>query len=503
MREGRALEVTDLVVGYRTPRGESTILGGVSLAVEAGEVVGVVGESGSGKSTLVSAIIGTLAPNVTVSSGGITIRGRDMLTASLTARREVRRSELGVVTQNPITAMDPTRKIAKAFADLGVDDATARVALIDVGLLDADRVLASYPHQLSGGMAQRVGIALASVNGAAVIVADEPTSALDAEVGDAILGLMVATARASKAALLIVTHDLDVVRRFCDRALVMNAGIVVESGPSEEILTRPTHPYTKTLVDATANLVAQPRTRRETGEPLIRLDDVDVAFVSGPAWRRHRSHALDGLSLSVHHGEMLGVVGASGSGKSTLCAVLLGLVTPTRGSASMAGKPLRRALREQRGAIQVVLQHPDWALNPSLKVGASIAEPLAVVEGISGSAARTRVADMMSRLELHPDLADRFPHELSGGQRQRASIARALIARPEFVVFDEAVSSLDVSVQAQVLREISRLHAELGFTAIFVSHDHQAVEYVSDRVVALADGHLAEAHPGGLEEEPR
>jgi peptide/nickel transport system ATP-binding protein len=479
------VEISDLRVEYRTRDGFVKSLSGVDLNVTAGQVVGIVGESGSGKSTLASALIGTLAPNAVV-TGTVIVAGTPMLTAPLEARRRVRRDNLGVISQNPITSMDPTRTIGKAFADVGASVTEASAALKSVGLSDPGRLLSSYPHQLSGGMAQRVAIALAVIRHPKLLIADEPTSALDAEIADTVLEILVETARRQGAALVLVTHDLTIVERYCERVVVMKNGEVVESGRVADVLTNPEAEYTRALLGAMATLHGQPpRDKEPSGGPVITLEDVSVSFSSGPAWARVDKHVLNRFSLSINEGEMVGLVGPSGSGKTTISRMLLGLQRADTGAVLMDGRPLRSPRKGKPGAVQVVLQHPDWALNPSAKVGISIAEPLAITRGERGAAARRKVLALMTEMGLDESLADRYPHELSGGQRQRASIARALIAEPRLIVFDEAVSSLDVSVQAQVLRLIDSLRQQFRFSGLFVSHDRAAVEYISDRVIDL------------------
>ncbi|NTW38760.1 MAG: ABC transporter ATP-binding protein, partial [Cellulomonadaceae bacterium] len=425
--------MSDLRVRYRTARGPVDSLRGVSLDVRAGEVLGVVGESGSGKSTLAAAMSGTLPRSAEV-TGAVVLAGTDLLTATASRRRALRSSSLGVVGQNPITSMDPTRRVARAFADLGIPHVRAVEALRGVGMGDPERVLRSHPHQLSGGMAQRVAIALATSRDPALMIADEPTSALDAQIADSVLTLLVEQARTRGAALLVVTHDLGVVERFCGRVAVMSHGEVVETGAVHDVLRAPSHPYTRSLLSATATLHGEERpVMPPRGRPVITLNDVSVAFQHGPPWRRSTKLAVDSFSLEIHEGEMVGLVGPSGAGKTTISRLLLGLQRADSGQVLIDGRPLRSPRRGAPGAVQVVLQHPEWALDPTIRVGASIAEPLAVVRGERGRGARSAVLAMMEQLGLEAALADRYPHEISGGQRQRASIARALIAEPKLV----------------------------------------------------------------------
>ncbi|QJU56344.1 ABC transporter ATP-binding protein (plasmid) [Herbiconiux sp. KACC 21604] len=462
----------------------------MSLDVEAGDIVGLVGESGSGKSTLASAVMGLLPANAFVTSGRVLVDGTDISHATPSAKRSLRRNQLGLIPQNPITSLDPTQKIRHSVKEVIDDAAVAAAMLQSVGFTDPQRVLGSYPHQLSGGMAQRVAIAMAVARRPVLLVADEPTSALDAHVADNVLSILTSQVKELGMSLLIVTHDLEIVRNHCARVAVMNRGSIVESGPTAQILRNPQHAYTKQLLTATQTLHAEERVVVDSvdAEPAIEIREATVTFTTGPPWAPVKKNAVENVSLTIDEGEMVGLVGPSGSGKTTITRLLLGLQKPKSGQVLMNGRPLMPPRKGTPGSVQVVLQHPDWALNPSLRVGTSIAEPLAIAGRTRKVEARTKVSDLMERMGLDPDLAERYPHELSGGQRQRASIARALIARPRLIVFDEAVSSLDVSVQAQVLRLIRDVQKELGFASLFVSHDLGAVAFISHRVVHMADG---------------
>lgn len=493
------LEIDNLSVDYATTRGPVRSLSGVSLTAKECDVIGVVGESGSGKSTLAAAIGGLLPHNATFPTGSVVVDGCSILDSSREDVREIRMETLGFIQQNPISALDPTRTVRRSMADVLANDADAASALKAVGLLNVEQVLRSYPHQLSGGMAQRVAIAMALARDPRVLVADEPTSALDPGVSETILELLIALSRDRDCALLIITHDLSIVGRWCDRVVVMKEGAIVEQGDTATVLAHPEHDYTQALLTATETLHSERSSAhpaQETGRsdaPIVSIENASVVYHSGPPWARVRKHAVEDVSLEIAVGEMVGLVGPSGSGKTTMSNLLLGLVRPDTGRVLIDGRPLLSPRQGEPGKVQVVLQHPEWALNPFLTIGSSVAEPLLISGARRGRALRANVDEYLDWVGLDPILAARYPHELSGGQRQRAAVARALISEPRLVVFDEAVSALDVSVQAQILKLIRRTQSEVGYAGLFISHDASAVAYVADRIVTMSDGHISVA----------
>ncbi|PSL00304.1 peptide/nickel transport system ATP-binding protein [Murinocardiopsis flavida] len=566
------LNVRDLVVEYTAGGGRVRAVDGADLAVAAGATVGIVGESGSGKSTLGLAVGGLLPRGAVPAGAEVTVDGLAVPLLAPAELRRLRRERLGFVFQDPVGSLDPTMRIGRQLR-LVVPDAGGPAALRRhlerVRLPDPERVLRSYPHELSGGMAQRVAIAMAMAAEPRLLVADEPTAALDRQVRDQVMDMVFAIAAETGTGLLLLSHDLPEVVRRCARVAVMYGGRVVEEGPSAEVMADPAHPYTAALARSAPGTAPpgariepvrgrppvldgaapgcsfaprcafsvvrcteeRPRPVRVRGRdvlchraeelvgaappvrlappaprdgaaarpadagtvgsgPALELDRVEVVFGAGPLSRRPDTRALRGVSLAVAGGEMVGLVGESGSGKTTLGAVALGLLRPAAGAVRFDGAPFPKRRRSLAGRMQAVLQHPQWSLNPRMRVGTSIAEPLAVL----GRADRDgrAVRGMLDRVGLESGLADRYPHELSGGQRQRVSIARALITAPRFIVFDEAVSALDVSVQAQILNLIKDLQGELGFGALFISHDLGAVRYVADRIAVMRAGEIVE-----------
>jgi peptide/nickel transport system ATP-binding protein len=574
------LEADDLQIDFATPRGRVRALDSATLTVSARQVTAVVGESGSGKSTLGLAAGRLLAASADHVGGQLRIAGVPVLDCKPEALRSVRREVLGYVFQNPVAALDPTMRVRAQMERASLDHTDAgsiEQALLDVGLRDTPRVLRSYPHQLSGGMAQRVAIAMTLRRKPKLLIADEPTAAVDATLRSRILELLVERCRAQDCALMLLTHDLRAVASHATHVAVMYGGRVVEYGGSDEVLTNPVHPYTRALVNALPGdeqvghriaairgvpiVLGGPSTgcaftarcpdamgkcldERPISGPVARLDgrvvcchlvtaddggdrtrlrpdleqrppqlpparpdvttrnvvtsvrDLAVTYVA----RRRGAEAvraLRGVSLDVSAYETLGVVGESGSGKTTLGQAMLGLLRPEHGQVLFDGFPVtgRGATNRLKGRLQVVLQNPDWSLNPSLQIWRSVAEPLVVTRSLSRGRRRAAVQEMLSLVGLDSSLAHRRPHELSGGQRQRVAIARAIITDPDLIVFDEAVTALDASVQTQILNLIRDLQAERGFAAVFISHDLAAVRYVSHQIAVLRDGELVETGP--------
>ena len=471
-------------------------LDGASLHIAAGERVGLVGASGSGKSTLGMALGRLLAANARYEQGRIQVDGQDVLSATPATLRQLRRERLGCIFQNPMSALDPTLRIGRQMAlalgakggpSAGSAENIARW-LSRVGLPDPARVAASFPHELSGGMAQRVAIAMALARRPALLIADEPTASLDAAAKGPLLDLLDGLLRETGAALLLISHDLRLVAQHCDRVLVMADGRVVESSRGDAVNTLTHH------LDAPAAV----RAAVDATRTVVELRQVGVTYRQGPPWRRRAVAALQGVNLRIEAGQTLGLVGASGSGKTTLGRVALGLLAPTQGAALFDGQPLNAQASprlRRSGALAAVFQHPEWALNPRLRCSTSVAEPLHIQGRGSAAERAAAVAAMLEQVGLSPDLAQRYPGELSGGQRQRMAIARALITRPRFIVFDEAVSALDVAVRGQILTLIRRLQGEFGFAALFISHDLAATRAVSQRIAVLLDGQVVEDAP--------
>ncbi|MEU1662455.1 ABC transporter ATP-binding protein [Streptomyces sparsogenes] len=515
------LELDDLDVVFTTESSEVPAVRGVSLHVRPGETLALVGESGSGKSTVALAAMGLLAGNARV-TGRAVIDGTDIVGADEAGLAALRGRTVSMVFQEPATALDPLTRIGKQIAevirnhgDVSAKDAAARAVdlLRRVGIPEPEKRAAAYPFQLSGGQRQRVVIAMAIANDPALLIADEPTTALDVTVQAEILDLLRRLAAETGTGVLLVTHNMGVVADFADRVAVMYQGRIVETGPVEDVLLRPSHDYTRRLLAAVPRLsVAESDGRAPGGEgrpgdgsgsgeataPVVELRDISVVFGRG----KRAVHALDGVSLVVRPGETLGLVGESGSGKSTAARVALGLIPPTSGTVSLFGADLARtrsrARRALRSGIGVVLQDPVAALDARMTVGECVAEPLRVHRrGLSAQERRSRVEAVLDRVRLPRDIVRRAPGELSGGQRQRVSLARALVLEPRLLVADEPTSALDVSVQESVLKVITELQDELGFACLFVSHDLAVVQHFARRVAVMRAGRIEEQGPTG------
>ncbi|EHN75261.1 oligopeptide ABC transporter ATP-binding protein [Streptomyces coelicoflavus ZG0656] len=506
------LDLDDLGVEFTTETGTVRAVRGVSLHVAPGETLALVGESGSGKSTVALAAMGLLSGNARA-TGRAVVDGTDIVGADEERLSGLRGSTVSMVFQEPATALDPLSRVGKQIAEVirnhrrisAADAAERAVELLRrVGIPEPEQRARSYPFQLSGGQRQRVVIAMAIANEPALLIADEPTTALDVTVQAEILDLLRRLAAETGTGVLLVTHNMGVVADFADRVAVMYQGALVETGPVEDVLLRPSHDYTKRLLSAVPRLsVAEADGPGErpapepdaaaAGEPAVELKDVSVVFGRG----KHAVHALKGVSFAVHPGETLGLVGESGSGKSTASRVALGLIGPTAGSVTLFGADLARtrarARRALRAGIGVVLQDPVASLDARMTVGECVAEPLRVHRRrLSRREREALVADVLDRVRLPREVARRAPRELSGGQRQRVSLARALVLEPRLLVADEPTSALDVSVQQAVLEVIRELQEELGFACLFVSHDLAVVQQFARRVVVMRAGRAEE-----------
>ncbi len=499
------VEASNLVVEFPASEGMFRALDGVDFEARPEECVGLIGESGSGKSTLALAVGGINRAGRKPSGGSIRTFGKDVFSLEGENRRRFLSREIGFIFQNPVTSLDPTRKIGSQFYSAAGPMPPEDIAdlLKSVGIHDASRILSAFPREMSGGMAQRICIAMAIASRPKLLVADEPTSALDAAVRMRILDLLAETRKRTQATLILVSHDLRAVRQCCDRIYVMRAGKIVEVGPTEAVIEDPQHEYTKDLMRAgqvAGKLIRSSRSADEPAPPsdepaVISLKGVRVRYPKGPPWARTFHDAVRSVDLAIGAGEILGLVGESGSGKTTIGRICIGLLNQSGGEATLDGMPLYRLGRRKPGILGAVLQHPEWSLDPLMSIGRSIAEPLKLVDGISRDERRARVLGMLAKVGLGADLIERFPRELSGGQRQRASIARALITHPRFILFDEAVSALDVSIQAQILNLIRDVQESAKFAGLFISHDIAAVRSIATRIAVLLAGEIVECAP--------
>jgi len=516
------LSIKGMRVEFPSRRGHVTAVQDLTLDVAPGEILGVVGESGAGKSTIGNAIIGLLEPPGEMTSGEVTLQGDRIDTLDEVKKRAVRGARIGMIFQDPLTSLDPLQTVETQLIDtirenLGVSEKEASnraVALLSaVGIPDPAIRIKQYPHQFSGGMRQRVVIALALCGEPELIIADEPTTALDVSVQAQILDLMKGLCRDRNVGMILITHDMGVIAETADRVAVMYRGRVVETGTTEQIINRPTHEYTQSLISA----VPPPGRRlkrfplvtyiedahRDYGaasDTLLEIENLHMRFVTrGSIFPSKRLYldAVKDVSLSIKSGEVFGLVGESGSGKSTIARMITGIYTPTSGSIRFAGQEITGLTRKDaaplRRQMQMIFQDPFSSLNSRMRVKDIIAEPIHF-HGLASSNAEAQqiVEDLLDVVGLGKQAAVKFPHEFSGGQRQRISIARALATRPRFLVCDEPTSALDVSIQAQVLNLLKDLQGELDLTMLFISHDLPVIRQMCDRVGVMRNGQLLE-----------
>lgn len=545
------VDVTDLTI---TPAGSPTpVLDSVSLAIRAGERVGLIGESGSGKSLTAASIMGLL-PEELHASGTVTVAGfsGNVLTAKEKRLARMRSDLVSMVFQEPMSALNPLMRVGDQIAEVlrlhgsvprHAIPARVRELLVSVRMPDPDSARFAYPHQLSGGQRQRVMLAIALANTPRLLICDEPTTALDVTVQKQMLDLISERVAAVDAGLLFITHDLAVVAGMCERVIVMYQGRIVETGDVEAIFTAPQHPYTRGLLassdleatDADGKLftlrtagdysgpgeseptVTRPRSTASAGTgltdgdttasvgedppgapPLIEVAGVSKIYRPGGLVLRRKApvQALSDVGFTVRRGQRLGIVGESGSGKSTLLNILSGLDQPSAGHVRVGDIAVESAsasgLRRLRENLQIVFQDPFASLDPRMRVEDIVAEPL-VAKGVGREARLSEVEAMLDAVDLDPASMRRYPHQFSGGQRQRISIARALIARPQILVADEPVSALDVSVRAQVLNLLTDLVDDYALTLLFVSHDLGVVRHLCSEVIVMKDGRIVEA----------
>ncbi|HEV7680371.1 MAG TPA: ABC transporter ATP-binding protein [Candidatus Dormibacteraeota bacterium] len=576
------LEVDHLALDLHRRQGVVRLVDDISFTVHAGESTAVVGESGSGKTLTALAVLRLLPPNITQSGGSVVFRGRDMSHATARELRALRRGHISAIFQDPSTSLNPAFTVGNQLVETIriTDTQMSKRAAVEyaaellhrVGIPSPRERLGYYPHQLSGGMAQRAMIALAIASHPALLVADEPTTALDVTVQAQILELLASLREEQGMSLLLISHDLSVVSRVAEQLVVVYAGQVVERGATRDVLRRPAHPYTEALLEAqpsqgrkgttlrvipgsvpspaampsgcrfasrcayavdrcvepvqpveiaggrvvrcvrhaelslrpaTAVVVASASGSNGAGArpdtALLRVDDLVKRYPTGStALARGGAEftAVESVSFQLERGETLGLVGESGAGKSTVGRLILGLAVPTSGSMLFDGAgidaPNRRRDREIRRRIQVVFQNPYATLDPLMTVGRTIAEPLQSYEGLDRAACAPRVAELLEKVGLDPSFARRYPGELSGGQRQRVAIARALAPRPDLIVCDEPVSSLDVSTQAQVINVLEQLQRDEGLSYLFIGHDLSLVYHISHRVAVMYRGRIVE-----------
>ncbi len=535
------LEVKNLRIEYPSRHGVHAAVKSLSFNIERGEIVGVVGESGAGKSTVGNAVIDLLSPPGQIASGDVYLDGEKISGLSPEQMRKVRGSKIGFIFQDPMTSLNPLFTVEQQLketihANMNVSDEEAyqrSLALMQqVGIPQPENRLKQYPHQFSGGMRQRVVIAIALAGEPDLIIADEPTTALDVSIQDQILQLIRDLCIENNVGCMLVTHDMGVVSNVTDRVAVMYRGDLVEFGPTKKVLGTPEHPYTHSLISAVPrsdvkldrfplvsyieeahemelldvknHWLGQSQDQRKYTGPLLNVENVNLRFVTKDSLfesRREYVQASNNVSFEVFEGETFGLVGESGSGKSTIARVIAGLYQPNSGKVTFEGIDLtslksekeRRPVRRQ---MQMVFQNPYSSMNPRMKIADIIAEPIRFHK-LTNSEAETRqiVNDLLDHVGLGRMAGVKYPHEFSGGQRQRISIARALATRPRLLICDEPTSALDVSVQAQILNLLKDLQDELNLTMLFISHDLPVIRQMCDRVGVMQMGTLLEVAP--------
>ncbi|KZD08556.1 dipeptide ABC transporter ATP-binding protein [Oceanibaculum pacificum] len=509
------LDVRDLTVEFATRRGTVRAIERVNIAVGKGETVGIVGESGSGKSVTSYAVMRILDRAGRIAEGAITFGGIAIDKAPEKVMTELRGREMSMVFQNPRAALNPIRSIGRQIEDVLIEHAlavrsTAKQAAIEslraVKIANPEERYHAYPFELSGGMCQRVVIAIALACRPQLLIADEPTTGLDVTTQKTVMDLMVELTQARGMSTILITHDLGLAAAYCDRIVVMEKGKVVEQARAASLFSDPAHAYTKRLLRATPrldsnvrDLLPEPKPApppMPQGAPLLEVRDLVKEFSGRRGAAAFR--AVDGISFTVHEGESLGLVGESGCGKSTTSAMVMRLLDPTSGAIRFAGEDIaatpaaRFARSPLRGKLQMVFQDPTDSLNPRWSAFDSIADPLFRLGGIRRDAARGRVEELARLVGLPQELLDRFPHQLSGGQKARVGIARAIALDPKLLILDEPTAALDVSVQAVVLNLLADLKVELGMSYLFISHDLNVVRLICDRVIVMRQGRIVE-----------
>jgi peptide/nickel transport system ATP-binding protein len=505
------LAVKHLTTRILTAEGPRTVVDDLCFTVDPGEVLAIIGESGSGKSVATQSIMGLLpSPPGLVTAGSAIFEGRDLITLPEAELRAIRGNRIGMIFQEPMSALNPMMAVGEQIAETivthrGTSWSAANVEAVRllerVRIPDAAGRARLHPGALSGGMRQRVVIAAALACKPALVIADEPTTALDATVQAEILALLRELKAEVGCAVIFITHDMGVVRQIADRVLVMQRGKAVETGSRDDILKRPQHPYTRTLIAATAPAVPRAPTtvRADPAPPPLAIEDLVVSFPTSQSFtalgRSERLFAVDGVSLTVGAGKTVALVGESGSGKTTIARAILGLARPDSGRVRLKGEDVSTLRRKPDGRVQFIFQDPQSSLDPRYRAWQTVTEPLRIIGMTDRSALRDKAAALLEQVGLDPGHIDRLTHELSGGQRQRLGIARALSASPDLVIADEAVSALDATTKLKVLDLFQALQAATQLPLLFITHDFAVVSRIAQRVAVMRFGRLVELGP--------
>lgn len=503
------LTINHLSIRFAQNVGETVAVKDASLSVRKGEMVALVGESGSGKSLTALSIL-KLLPNHASMNGSIQFQGEELVQADEKKLHQLRGHKIGVIFQEPMTSLNPLHTVEKQISEVlfvhqGLSKATARERTLEllqlVGIPEPETRLASYPHELSGGQRQRIMIAMALANAPELLIADEPTTALDVTLQAQILDLIKSLQQRLGLAVLLISHDLTLVRRYADRVVVMQAGMTVEDNETELIFSAPQHEYTRHLLSAEPEGLPASVTSNE--EPILDIRNLSVRFPRHKNWPWQKQTyftAVDNISLTLRPGETLGIVGESGSGKSTLAFALLRLL-PAEGHIVFMGQSLltmkQKALRPIRRHLQIVFQDPYGSLSPRMTIADIIGEGL-TVQGVPAAERDSAVCHALNDVQLDPELRHRYPHEFSGGQRQRIAIARALVLQPRLIVLDEPTSALDRTVQKQIVELLRDLQQKHGFSYLFISHDLAVVRALCHRVLVMQGGKEVESQENAV-----
>jgi peptide/nickel transport system ATP-binding protein len=502
------LEVRGLTVKLPVGADRPEAVSNVSFEVQREEILCLVGESGSGKSVIAQAIMGLLPKTLPVTEGKIRLEHESLLAAGESRLRELRGARMSMIFQEPMTALNPVMRCGEQIDEVlrthTSDTPVARRQKIldiirEVALPDPERMLAAYPHQLSGGQRQRIMIAMALALEPVLLIADEPTTALDVTTQAQILRLIIELQKRHGMAVLFITHDFGVVAELAHRVAVLREGRLVELGAKLEVLQRPRHDYTRMLIRSVPTLQPHDRTAEAGASLVLETKNLSKTYIDrGWFGRRREVRAASDVNLEVRKGQTLGIVGESGSGKSTVARCIVRLIEPSGGEIRLGGADLARmrprALRPLRRRVQIVFQDPYRSLNPRRSVGEAIIEgPLNY--GVARKEALERARRLLELVRMDPAVLDRYPHQFSGGQRQRICIARALAMQPELLVADEAVSALDVSVQAQVLALLAEIRSRLDLAMLFITHDLRVAAQVCDQVAVMQEGRIVEYGP--------